>query len=220
MHGAAEGSGSAVLVVGEAGIGKTRLVCNDGFRWRAMRRISGSGGRCLDLVGTELPFQPFVEALGARPGDDAGSQLQVFDEVLETLTGLAAAAPVLLVLEDLHWADMFDSRFGRLPRPQPRRAPGGAGRDLPCGRGRGCRAAATTRSTVFGARGRRSWSIWGHWSATRWRRCWRLGPATSASPALTAAIVARSEGNPFFAEELLAAAGDECDELPRAWAIC
>ena len=33
--------------------------------------------------------------------------------------------------------------------------------------------------------------------------------------ALTDAIVARSEGNPFFAEELLAAAGDASGELPR-----
>src|SRR5262249_13098712 len=35
------------------------------------------------------------------------------------------------------------------------------------------------------------------------------------SPVLTDAIVARSDGNPFFAEELLAAAG-ESGELPRS----
>ena len=34
-----------------------------------------------------------------------GSQLRVFEETLALLTGSAAAAPVLLVLEDLHWAD-------------------------------------------------------------------------------------------------------------------
>ena len=39
--------------------------------------------------------------------------------------------------------------------------------------------------------------------------------ASASSPALAEAIVARSEGNPFFAEELLAAAGDEGGELPR-----
>jgi DNA-binding CsgD family transcriptional regulator/tetratricopeptide (TPR) repeat protein len=38
---------------------------------------------------------------------------------------------------------------------------------------------------------------------------------TPLSAALTQAIVGRSEGNPFFAEELLAAAGDESAELPR-----
>ena len=38
----------------------------------------------------------------------------------------------------------------------------------------------------------------------------------SAVPAaLAKVIVARSEGNPFFAEELLAAAGDASGELPR-----
>jgi DNA-binding CsgD family transcriptional regulator/tetratricopeptide (TPR) repeat protein len=36
------------------------------------------------------------------------------------------------------------------------------------------------------------------------------------SPALTEAIMNRSEGNPFFAEELLAAAGEQNGELPRA----
>ena len=35
----------------------------------------------------------------------AGSQLRVFEETLALLTDRAAAAPVLLVLEDLHWAD-------------------------------------------------------------------------------------------------------------------
>ena len=68
-------------------------------------------GRSIDLVGTELPYQPFVEAL--RPlgelrqvdGQPAGSQLRVFEETLALLAERAAAAPVLLVLEDLHWAD-------------------------------------------------------------------------------------------------------------------
>ena len=68
-------------------------------------------GRSIDLVGTELPYQPIAEAL--RPlgepwlvdGQTPGSQLQVFEKTLALLTERAAAAPVLLVLEDLHWAD-------------------------------------------------------------------------------------------------------------------
>src|SRR5262249_54534619 len=40
--------------------------------------------------------------------------------------------------------------------------------------------------------------------------------AAPLGPALSEAIVARSQGNPFFAEELLAAAGDESGELPHA----
>jgi predicted ATPase len=104
------GGGTAVLVAGEAGIGKTRLASE------LAARASDAGfevllGRSIDLVGTELPYQPFVEAvgpLGGLPqadGQTAGSQLRVFQETLELLGERAAAAPVLLVLEDLHWAD-------------------------------------------------------------------------------------------------------------------
>ena len=68
-------------------------------------------GRSIDLVGTELPYQPLVDALrplGEPRHVDAGgpsSQLKVFEETLALLTERAAFAPVLLVLEDLHWAD-------------------------------------------------------------------------------------------------------------------
>ena len=104
------GRGTTALVGGEAGIGKTRLASELAGRAR------GAGfevllGRSIDLVGTELPYQPFVEAL--RPlgalrrvdGRAAGSQLRVFEQTLALLTHRAAVAPVLLVLEDLHWAD-------------------------------------------------------------------------------------------------------------------
>ena len=104
------GSGATVLVAGEAGIGKTRLATELAGR----ARDAGFDvllGRSIDLIGTELPYQPIVEAL--RPLGDplrvdagrAGSQLQVFEEALALLTERAASTPVLLVLEDLHWAD-------------------------------------------------------------------------------------------------------------------
>ena len=104
------GSGATVLIAGEAGIGKTRLVSELAGR----ARDAGCEilvGRSIDLVGTELPFQPFVEAL--RPlgqplradRSTPGSQLRVFEETLARVTDRAATAPVLLVLEDLHWAD-------------------------------------------------------------------------------------------------------------------
>jgi predicted ATPase len=66
------GSGATVLVAGEAGIGKTRLAAE------LARRARDGGfatllGRSIDLVGTELPYQPFAEALrsigGRRPAD-------------------------------------------------------------------------------------------------------------------------------------------------------
>jgi predicted ATPase len=104
------GTGATVLVAGEAGIGKTRLAAELAGHAR------GAGfevllGRSIDLVGTELPYQPFADALRplGKPWRAArqapGSQLQVFEETLALLTERAAGAPVLLVLEDLHWAD-------------------------------------------------------------------------------------------------------------------
>jgi DNA-binding CsgD family transcriptional regulator/tetratricopeptide (TPR) repeat protein len=110
LDAARAGNGSTVLVAGEAGIGKTRLVSE------IARRARRAGfevllGRAIDLVGTELPYQPFVEALRplGEPGRfdrPAGSQLDVFRDTLAVLTDRAAGTPVLLVLEDLHWADM------------------------------------------------------------------------------------------------------------------
>jgi hypothetical protein len=58
------GSGSTVLIAGESGIGKTRLVTEVVARARTAG-FDALVGRCLDLVGTELRYQPFVEALRA-----------------------------------------------------------------------------------------------------------------------------------------------------------
>jgi predicted ATPase len=104
------GDGATILVAGEAGIGKTRLAAE------LARHASDDGfevllGRAIDLVGTDLPYQPFVEAL--RPlgapwqadGRMQGSQLGVFEETLALLADRAASVPVLVVLEDMHWAD-------------------------------------------------------------------------------------------------------------------
>jgi predicted ATPase len=110
LEAARAGSGATVLVAGEAGIGKTRLASE------LARRAREAGfdvliGRSIDLVGSELPYQPLVEALRPlgepRTADEAraGSQLHVFENTLALLTDQAASTPLLLVLEDVHWAD-------------------------------------------------------------------------------------------------------------------
>jgi hypothetical protein len=104
------GNGATVLIAGEAGIGKTRLTAD------LAKRARDTGfdvllGRSIDLVGTHLAYQPFVEAL--RPlgelwhvdGQTPVSQLRAFEHTLALISDRGAAAPVLLVLEDLHWAD-------------------------------------------------------------------------------------------------------------------
>ncbi len=201
LDAAQAGSGSTVLVAGEAGIGKTRLASE------VARQARAAGfevllGRSIDLVGTELPYQPFAEAL--RPlGEmrEADSQLRVFERALALL---GDHAPVLLVLEDVHWADrstldllaflahnVGDRRIVLLAtyRPDERAS------------------AERVRRLADGVRRSESALVL------------ELGPLTDAelaallaAPADVAdAIVARAEGNPFFAEELLAAGG----ELPR-----
>lgn len=212
------GSGATLLVSGEAGIGKTRLASEFGSGARDAG-FEVLRGRSIDLVGTELPYQPFLEAL--RPlgdprqldGQSPGSQLQVFENTCAMLAERATVAPVLLVLEDLHWADIstldlvvflahnLDDRPVLLLTTYRANEPSSAER---------------MRRLEDGVR--RSGSA----------LVLELGPlerddlkallAAHADAALPAAvtdtIVVRSEGNPFFAEELLAAAG-EGGELTR-----
>jgi DNA-binding NarL/FixJ family response regulator len=204
------GCGAAILVAGEAGIGKTRLAAE------LTQRARQAGwqillGRSIDLVGTELPYQPFAEALrplgGTRPA--AGSQLEVFEETLALLSRHAAAAPVLLVLEDLHWADtstldlVVFLAHHLAGRPVVLLATYRG--DEPSAKGRMARLADGVRRSGSGL-------------------VLDLGPLppedlaallVPAPPALAAAIVARSGGNPFFAEELLAAGPTRTAELPR-----
>ncbi len=126
---AADGSPSVVLVSGEAGVGKTRLV----QELVASDSATVCAGACLPL-SVELPFGPLVQALrglghtGAvrqqveRSPDlarllptwtgtdtegivSASTQLGLFQAVLELFERLGAARPVILVIEDLHWAD-------------------------------------------------------------------------------------------------------------------
>ena len=127
------GRSVAALVSGDAGVGKSRLV-REAAMLAAGRGFTVLSGQCAEL-GDSVPYLPLADALrGAaqstgvrdalasrpalsrllpdsgdgRPADEDRSGLarqQMFGAVLGLLTELAAAAPVLLVLEDLHWAD-------------------------------------------------------------------------------------------------------------------
>jgi ATP/maltotriose-dependent transcriptional regulator MalT len=137
LAGAGRGSPSAVMVGGEAGVGKTRLLSEFAERSRGAGARVLIGG-CLELGAEGLPFAPFtsvlrglVRDLGAAgvaellPGgatrelarllpefgepagpDDAGeARARLFEQMLMLLDHLAEAGPVVLVIEDMHWAD-------------------------------------------------------------------------------------------------------------------
>lgn len=109
---AAGGSGGTVLVTGDAGIGKTRLVSELAQRAQALgARVLL--GRCLDLVGSGVPYLAMAEALHPladspfRSGPRAGRhRLSLFADVRSALARAAVEAPVVLIVEDTHWADV------------------------------------------------------------------------------------------------------------------
>ena len=130
LHDAAAGRAVTGLVSGDAGIGKSRLVA-EAMRIAEGDGFTVLCGQCAE-IGDSVPYLPFADAfrtappriekaIKARPvlsrllpdgdgqaqeADWAGlARQQMFGAVLSLLSELAAESPVLLVIEDLHWAD-------------------------------------------------------------------------------------------------------------------
>ena len=128
---AAHGEVRVVLLSGDAGIGKTRLVTTVIAQARDDGFIAALGG-CLQLGEVSVAYAPLVEALrdlriqlgedvlaellgpgladigallGSGNAGAAQSSGPLFEHVLGFLTRLSRRQPVLLVFEDLHWAD-------------------------------------------------------------------------------------------------------------------
>ncbi|GAA2153441.1 regulatory LuxR family protein [Humibacillus xanthopallidus] len=116
---------STLLVVGDAGVGKTTLAraILDHARHHG---LTGGIGHCLDLA-TGAPFAPVTEALrqvvesrgypeGSVPAaarwllpdgidNDASAAGNLLERLLGATAVLALEQPVALVIEDLHWSD-------------------------------------------------------------------------------------------------------------------
>jgi DNA-binding CsgD family transcriptional regulator len=111
--------GAVVLCEGDAGMGKTALAAE------LARRARGQGssvawGACLEGEGTTAyrPWVQVVSALGRAVGDliipaadDNASRFRLFADVVEVLRGAGAERGLLVVLDDLHWADMASLRL-------------------------------------------------------------------------------------------------------------
>jgi DNA-binding CsgD family transcriptional regulator len=92
---------TAVLVSGEAGLGKSRLVSE--FLTRLDTHTVVLTGRCPELGADGVPFAPFLAMMRTlRPADPP---VVSGGEMLTALDRLAREHPVVLVVEDLHWAD-------------------------------------------------------------------------------------------------------------------
>ncbi len=125
---AAAGRGHLLFLAGEAGIGKTRLLAS--IARRAERLDFGvvrgaafrgdaqaSGGVLLDVAGhlrrsADEDIKAVGQALTERlrdplikEGDQHHQRRFLVQELVETLSDLDARRPLLIVLEDLHWAD-------------------------------------------------------------------------------------------------------------------
>jgi len=133
---ALRGDGGVVIVGGEAGMGKTRLVADlvDRARRRGCVVVSGA---CSEAE-LSLPYLPFLEAIGnhlaktdvvalrerlgpaaeelaqlfpqmgraaATSADAQQAKHRLFESILLLLHDAARASALLVVLEDLHWAD-------------------------------------------------------------------------------------------------------------------
>ncbi|WP_328315040.1 AAA family ATPase [Streptomyces sp. NBC_00442] len=131
----AQGEPQALLIGGEAGVGKSRLVEEFTDAARAAGAVIAIGG-CVEVGADGLPFAPFSAALRAlrrqlpdelaaaadgqeeelalllpelaKPGpvparEDGTARL--FELTVRMLERIAAERTVVLVLEDLHWAD-------------------------------------------------------------------------------------------------------------------
>jgi DNA-binding CsgD family transcriptional regulator len=142
LAGAARGEPAVLLVAGESGVGKTRLIGE--FAGRATAAgVRVLAGDCVELGDGELPYAPIVGALRdlqrdigaealtelAGPGraelgrllpdagepagaaDEAFAQSRLFEVLLSLLGSLGDPDPLVLVIEDLHWADRSTRDF-------------------------------------------------------------------------------------------------------------
>jgi predicted ATPase len=220
---ARERHGAFVIVSGEMGIGKTRLA--DEVSRRARDELVVAWGRSWEGEGTPAywPFLQLLRALRAEtpalfdeavaasdelaallsarkvatPVDPEQARFRLFDAVARLLRAISETKPVLLVLDDLHAADHASLgllRFVARDLHGSRIAIVATARDLTDAPEAFAKVAREATTVPLGRLSREALKEWAS----------SVGQATSAD-----AVFERSEGNPLFANELLAAASKQ-----------
>ncbi len=244
LDGVAGGQAATVVIGGEAGIGKTRLL--DEFCERAVgSHLLVARGCCVPIEGGGLPYGPVLgivrdlvgqvgesaaaglldslaSGLGlgvrarrdrtdiysaVRPLSDELAKTRLFESVLACFAGLAEQSTVILVFEDLQWADSATADLlGFLTRNLG---------DVPVLLLCSYRSEELGRDhqlrpwlSELGRHGRVTQLLLG--GLDRDEVASMIGGILGHEPewALADAVWARSQGNPFFAEELTAARHD------------
>jgi DNA-binding CsgD family transcriptional regulator len=231
------GEFAAVLVGGEAGVGKTRLI--EEFSGTAEARVLT--GQCLELGEEGLPFAPFAAALRevvradgiavleGREGDFAHllpeiapgvepnqtvRRAYLFELVVQLFARISETRPVVLVLEDLHWADRstrdligFLVRSARLPNVLLL----GTYRTDELQRGHPLRPFLAELDRVRGVHRMELDRLARDGTAEMLTHL--LGAEPEA--ALAATVHERAQGNPFFIEQFAASGDPGCYDIPH-----
>jgi AAA ATPase domain len=210
------GGPSALIVHGEPGVGKTRLVTEiaDHLGQHGFQVL---WGRCVRFAAEASSYLPIVQALGSRlelTGQGSGGP--VLHRVGDAVGDLMGSGPVALVVDDLQWADL--SSLDVLTYLVAGFAPGqrllvvGSYRDTELGTGHPLH--------IWLADLRRMPEV----AFLRLGRLDRhdtevlvdsvLGPGRHA--VLAGQVFDRSDGNPYLVELLLRDLGAAAEELPAA----
>ena len=108
-----------VALTGEPGIGKSRLSI-EAAAYAADHGMTIAWGRCSQDDGAPAlwPWATVLERLGSElptgDGDDGGAAFRAWELVVEAVLAAATAGPLMLVIDDLHWADTSSLRVLRL----------------------------------------------------------------------------------------------------------
>ena len=236
---------AVAIIGGDAGVGKTRLL-SEMVTAATERGATVLVGHCVDLGDNPPPYLPFSEAfarlaadrpdlvddlLAAHPviarllpgrgslsPDDRLDRGHLFESVLAAFAQLAANAPLLVIVEDLHWADqatrdLLGFLYTRVDTER-------------------LAIVASYRSDDLHRRHplRQTLAQWARLPAVTRIQLDPLPPADVRSlvsaihpaplgEADLVSIVNRADGNAFFAEELVAAAEQCADPQHLPWQL-